>query len=88
MESVRKALITTHHAFPVVNTAGKIVGQIHQSILVKLLKKKAFYKKERIDRSSIKRKELDKETENEVERAFTKRNSINAGVNVSLITID
>ena len=55
---------------------------------MKLLKKKAFYKKERIDRSSIKRKELDKETENEVERAFTKRNSINAGVNVSLITID
>ena len=57
VESVRKALITTHHGFPVVNTAGKVVGLIPQSMLVKLLKKKAFYKKERVDRSSIKRKE-------------------------------
>ena len=55
VETVRKALVTTHNAFPVVNTAGNLVGLIQKSILVKLLSKKAFYKKERIDRSSIKR---------------------------------
>ena len=80
--------MTTHHGFPVVNTAGKIVGQIPQSVIVKLLKKKVFYKKERIDRGSIKRKEMEKEVDGNIERAFTKRNSINAGVNVSLIQAD
>ena len=81
--------MTTHHGFPVVNTAGKIVGMIPQSMIVKLMKKKVFYKKERVDRASIKRKENEIKAENEVERAFeNRRNSINAGVNVSLITVE
>ena len=53
VESVRKALVTTHNAFPVVNTAGNLIGMIPKSILVKLLKKKCFYNKQSIDRSSI-----------------------------------
>ena len=76
VESIRKALLSLHHGFPVVNTAGKLVGRIPQSMLVKLLKKKVFYKKERIDRKSI----VSRETEDKggIERAFTnKRNSIN-----------
>ena len=88
VESIKKALLTTHHGFPVVNTAGKIVGHIPQSMIVKLLKKKAFYKKERVDRGSIHRREMENEADSSVERAFTKRNSINAGVNASLITAD
>ena len=38
-----------------VNTAGNLVGLIPKSIIVKLLKKKAFYKKEGIARPSINR---------------------------------
>lgn len=69
VESIKKALMTPHHGFPVVNTAGKLVGHIPQSMLVKLLKKKVFYKKERIDRKSIVSREA--EDKGGIERAFS-----------------
>jgi len=53
MEACKKALQTTHNAFPVVNTAGKLVGLIPKSFIVKILEKKAFYDKESTDRSSM-----------------------------------
>jgi len=52
MESCKKALLSNHNAYPVVNTADRLVGLIPKSILVKLLEKKAFYNKESCDRAT------------------------------------
>lgn len=85
--SVRRALTSTHHGFPCVNTAGKIVGMIPQVMLVTLLKKKAFYKKERIDRGSMKRMAEDgveKSFEGEQRRASqTRRQSMTANIGLN-----
>ena len=85
VESVRKALTTTHNAFPVVNTAGNLVGLIPKSIVVKLLSKKAFYKKERIDRGSIKR--ITNDNQNDIGASFERGPTTEAksSVNASLI---
>ena len=44
MESIKKALQTSHNAFPVINTAGKLTGLMSRNFLVVILSKKAFYK--------------------------------------------
>ncbi len=53
METCKKALQSTHNAYPVLNTAGRLVGIMPKNILVKLLTKKQFYDKESTDRSSM-----------------------------------
>lgn len=53
MESCKKALQSHHNAFPVINTAGRLIGNIPKSMLVKILEKKSFYDKERTDRSQV-----------------------------------
>ena len=49
MESCKKALKSHHNGFPVLNTAGRLVGLIPKSIVVRLLEKKAFYDKNRLN---------------------------------------
>jgi CBS-domain-containing membrane protein len=44
MDSIRACFATTHEAFPVMNLAGSMTGRIPKSVLVKLIKFKAFYK--------------------------------------------
>ena len=51
MEACKKALQSHHNAYPVINTAGRLVGNIPKSMLVKILEKKSFYDKERTDSS-------------------------------------
>ena len=53
MESCKKALQSPHNAFPVVNTAGRLVGLMPKNIVVAILEKKHFYDKESIDRSQM-----------------------------------
>jgi len=53
MESCKKALSSHHNAYPVVNTAGRLVGLIPKRCVVKILEKKSFYDKESIDRSQM-----------------------------------
>ena len=45
MDSCRTALYSPHNSFPVLNSAGRLVGTIPKSILVRLLELKAFYTK-------------------------------------------
>lgn len=45
MGEIKKALDTDHAAWPVLNVAGNLCGVISKSVLIKLLEKKAFYKK-------------------------------------------
>ena len=53
MESCKKALSSHHNAYPVVNTAGRLVGLIPKRFVVKMLEHKQFYDKESIDRSQM-----------------------------------
>ena len=53
MAACKTALESHHNAYPVLNTAGKLVGLISKSYLVKILEKKMFYDKESTDRSSM-----------------------------------
>jgi len=53
MESCKKALQSPHNAFPVVNTAGRLVGLIPKSMVVVILEKKAFYDRDSTDCSDI-----------------------------------
>lgn len=53
MEACKKALQSHHNGYPVVNTAGRLVGLIPKCMVVKLLEKKQFYDKERTDSSSF-----------------------------------
>ena len=53
MEAVRKALESHHQAFPVVNTADRLVGLIPKSTIITLLEQKAFYDMEGVDRDSL-----------------------------------
>ena len=57
MEACKKALQSHHNGYPVVNTAGRLVGLIPKCIVVKLLEKKDFYDKESTDRSSMHQQE-------------------------------
>ena len=53
MDACKKALQTSHNAFPVLNTAGKLVGLIPKSMVVKVIEMKSFYDKESTDRSNL-----------------------------------
>lgn len=53
MEQCKKALQSHHNAYPVVNTAGRLVGLMPKNIVVAILEKKHFYDKESIDRSQM-----------------------------------
>ncbi len=46
METCKKALQSHHNAYPVVNTAGRLVGLIPKHFIVRILEKKQFYNKE------------------------------------------
>lgn len=46
MEQCRVALQSHHNGFPVLNTAGCLVGLISKNMLVVILEKKAFYNSE------------------------------------------
>ena len=52
MESIRKALDTSHNGFPVINTAGMLVGLINRRMVVVLLEQKAFYSRDQLERPS------------------------------------
>lgn len=52
MTACKKALQSEHNAFPVLNTAGRLVGLIPKRFVVKILEKKSFYDKDSIDRSN------------------------------------
>lgn len=41
LESVLRG--TSHHGFPVVNTANNVIGMVHKKMIVNLLILKAFY---------------------------------------------
>lgn len=43
MESVKKALNSPYNAFPVLNTAGRMVGLVGRTVLLKLVEGKIFY---------------------------------------------
>lgn len=53
MAACKVALQSHHNAYPVVNTAGRLVGLIPKRFVVKILEKKAFYDKDSIDRSQM-----------------------------------
>ena len=53
MAACKKALESHHNAYPVVNTAGRLVGLIPKSNIVTLLEHKRFYDKENTDRSQV-----------------------------------
>jgi len=53
MEACKKALQSHHNAYPVLNTAGRLVGVMPKNMLVTILEKKLFYDKESTDRSSM-----------------------------------
>ena len=53
MAACKLALQSHHNAYPVVNTAGRLVGLIPKRFVVKILEKKAFYDKDSIDRSQM-----------------------------------
>jgi hypothetical protein len=43
MRSIKKALDSEHQAFPVLNTAGHLIGLLPKVVLNELLKQKLFY---------------------------------------------
>jgi hypothetical protein len=45
VSNLMKALSTTHHAFPVFNQLGNVVGVIPKNFIIVLLTQNAFYKK-------------------------------------------
>ena len=51
MEAVKKALKSHHNAYPVINTAGRLVGIVPKRMVVAVLEKKAFYDQSSTDRS-------------------------------------
>ena len=53
MEQCKRALQSHHNAYPVVNTAGRLVGLIPKNIVVAILEKKHFYDKDNIDNSKM-----------------------------------
>lgn len=43
MRQIQKALDSDHHGFPVINTAGHMVGLIPKNVLLALAEQKCFY---------------------------------------------
>jgi len=53
MTSIKKALESTHQAFPVMNTAGHLIGLIPRVVLNELVKQKLFYDSSRLSTSNV-----------------------------------
>lgn len=43
MDSIAKALHSTHNGFPVMNTSGRMVGLVNRGVILKLIEGKNFY---------------------------------------------
>ena len=43
VENIKNALLTNHHAFPVMNSKGNVVGVIPKNFLIILIRNKAWY---------------------------------------------
>jgi hypothetical protein len=43
LENIAKAMSFTHHAFPVVNAAGNLIGMIPRNFIITLIKQKGYY---------------------------------------------
>jgi len=43
MRSIKKALDSDHQAFPVLNTAGHLIGLLPKVVLNEIMKQKLFY---------------------------------------------
>lgn len=52
MSFVQKALSSDHNGFPVLNTAGCLVGMLPKSILAVLAEQKCFYETRRLSMAS------------------------------------
>jgi len=48
MESIRRCLATTHQAFPVMNSAGNLIGLMPRRAIAVIFKHQSFYPRERI----------------------------------------
>ena len=48
VKDIKPLLETNHNGFPVLNTAGNLVGLIPMTMIVILLEEKSFYKKDEI----------------------------------------
>ena len=46
MRQVKAALESGHNAFPVLNTAGRLVGLVPKSMVLTIVEKKSFYNKD------------------------------------------
>ena len=57
MDSIRACFATSHEAWPVMNMAGNMVGRIPKSVLVKLIKFKAFYTQKKGRNASHKKRD-------------------------------
>jgi len=62
MKSIKKALQSTHQAFPVLNMNGHLVGIISKIFLLPLCEEKKFYERRRM---SIMKKQAEKVSVNE-----------------------
>jgi len=52
MPQIQKALDSDHHAFPVLNTAGHLVGLIPKNIILILVENKKWYETARLTMAS------------------------------------
>ena len=43
LENIAKAMDYNHHAFPVVNGAGNLIGMIPKNFMITLIKNKGYY---------------------------------------------
>ena len=76
MESCKKALQTKHNAYPVINTAGRLVGLIPKHFVVRILEKKQFYNREAVNTEGS---EVALDNENrQIQNAFSLNDNGNA----------
>ena len=66
---------TSHHAFPVVNSANNVVGLVPKKILVNLLIMKAFYHKDMISDSNSSSFKISRQLDGDTLRRNTIENS-------------
>lgn len=63
MASVKAALMSSHNSFPVLNTAGNLVGILPRGILVVLAEEKCFYDREKIGAKQVEEREEEEQTQ-------------------------
>ena len=66
---------TSHHAFPVVNSANNVVGLVPKKIIVNLLIMKGFYKKGKFSDSSVRSFQVSRLSDNDTLKRNTIENS-------------